>query len=186
VAEAADGNELIQEVAEHTPDVVLLDLNMPEMDGLEAADYLRLQYPDVRIVVLTMMDNDEMILHMMEKGVHSYLVKNSSTGEIIETIQQVVAQGVYTNELMSQAMLRKERDPRRGPRTLNHEITLTEREKEVLELICEGLTSAQIGERLFISPRTAEGHRKKLIAKFEVKNTAQLIIKVIKGGWLHT
>ncbi|HAA10796.1 MAG TPA: DNA-binding response regulator [Cytophagales bacterium] len=184
IAEAAHGAELQSLVPFHTPDVVLMDLKMPEVDGIEATEWLRREWPDVKIIVLSMVGSDQMMVHLMEKGVHGYLIKNVQADELYTAIEHVVHKGVYLNERVSQALLRAMQFKERTPPTLAHGVTLTEREREVLDLICEGLTSAEIGERLFISTRTTEGHRKNLIAKFEVRNTAALIIKAIKDEWV--
>ena len=185
VAEAANGQELKDLVPHHTPEVVLLDLKMPLLDGLEATEWLRQAWPEVKIIVLSMVSTDEMMVHLMEKGVHGYLLKDCQAEELFEAIEHVVEKGVYLNARVSHALLKATQHRTRTKPTLSHGVTLTAREQEVLELICEGLTSTEIGERLFISPRTAEGHRKKLIAKFDVRNTAALIVKAIKDGWVQ-
>ena len=185
IAEAAHGAELQALVPHHTPDVVLLDLKMPEVDGVETTEWLRREWPKVKIIILSMVGSDQMIIHLMEKGVHGYLNKNVQAQELYQAIEHTITKGVYLNERVSQALLRGMQSKQRTPPSLAHGVTLTEREREVLELICEGLTSAEIGEKLFISTRTTEGHRKNLIAKFEVRNTAALIIKAIKDGWVN-
>ncbi|HAP62168.1 MAG TPA: DNA-binding response regulator [Cytophagales bacterium] len=185
VAEAATGRELMDLVPHYTPDVILLDLKMPHVDGLEATDWLRKVWPEVKIIVLSMINTDQMILHMMEKGVHGYLLKDVEAEELFEAIDHVVTKGVYLNERVSQALLKGMQHRTRNKPTLAHGVTLTDREAEVLQLICEGLTSEEIGEKLFISKRTAEGHRKTLIEKFEARNTAALVVKAIKDGWVE-
>ena len=185
VAEASNGQELMSLVPHHRPDVVLMDLKMPQIDGLEATEWLRKAWPEVKIIVLSMISSEQMVVHLMERGVHGYLLKDVQAEELFEAIEHVVTKGVYLNARVSEALLKGVKHRHRAKPTLAHGVTLTEREQEVLELICEGLTSTEIGEKLFISPRTAEGHRKKLIAKFEVRNTAALVVKAIKDGWVQ-
>lgn len=185
VAEAAHGKELMVRLAEHPTDVVLLDLQMPEMDGLEAVEVLLKDYPDLKIIVLSMVDEDRMVAHLMERGVHGYLLKDCRAEELCEAIKAVMDRGYYFNERTSKAMLSAMQSKSRKPPTLAFGQSLSRREKEVLLLICQELTTNEIGEKLFISPRTVEGHRKSLVEKFGVRNIAGLVLKAYKDGWLE-
>lgn len=186
ILEASNGQELIDRIARKTPDVVLLDLQMPVMDGTATADYMREHYPLVKIVVLTMHDEDRMVLHLLEKGVSGYLLKDAEAGEVEKAVRKVMDEGVYLNEFVSRAMLRKMTNKTRVDKPINafynSKILLSEREKEVLVLICEGLSTNEISEKIFLSPRTVEGHRLRILEKTGTKNTAGMVAYAFKNS----
>ena len=185
ILEAGNGQELIDKMPRKMPDVVLLDLQMPVMDGPQTADYLREHWPLVKIVVLTMHDEDRMVLHLLEKGVSGYLLKDAEAGEVEKAVRKVIDEGVYLNEFVSKAMLRKMTNKTAVARPLNafynSKILLSEREKEVLTLICEGLSTNEISEKIFLSPRTVEGHRLRILEKTGTKNTAGMVAYAFKN-----
>ena len=186
ILEASNGQELIDKVPRKTPDVVLLDLQMPVLDGTATADWLREHFPLIKIIVLTMHDEDRMVLHLLEKGVSGYLLKDSEPDEVEKAIRKVIDEGVYLNEFVSKAMLRKMTNKTtvvKQPSTFyNSKVLLSEREKEVLKLICEGLSTAEISERIFLSPRTVEGHRLRILEKTGTKNTAGMVAYAFKNN----
>jgi two-component system, NarL family, response regulator DegU len=186
VLEAANGQELIDKIARKTPDVVLLDLQMPVLDGTATADYLRENHPLIKIVILTMHDEDRMVLHLLEKGVSGYLLKDADPGEVEKAIRKVMDDGVYLNDFVSRAMLRKMTNTstvvKQASTFYNSKILLSEREKEVLKLICEGLSTAEISEKIFLSPRTVEGHRLRILEKTGTKNTAGMVAYAFKNN----
>lgn len=185
ILEASNGQELIDKIARKTPDVVLLDLQMPVMDGTATADYMREHHPLIKIVVLTMHDEDRMVLHLLEKGVSGYLLKDAEAGEVEKAIRKVMDEGVYLNEFVSKAMLRRMTN-RKAVKPVkdfyNSKILLSEREKEVLVLICEGLSTNEISEKIFLSPRTVEGHRLRILEKTGTKNTAGMVAYAFKNN----
>jgi DNA-binding NarL/FixJ family response regulator len=182
VFEASNGKELLEQMENHEPDVLLLDLDMPEVDGLEALKQLRPRFPNLGIIILTMHSDSKMVAYLMELGANSYLLKDTSPEEFRKAISSVIQEGFYFNKMVSQAMLTGLKGQSKKKPTLNDTETLTTREIEVLELICQEYTAKEIAEKLFISHRTVEGHRKNLIEKLGVKNTAGLIVKAIKEG----
>ncbi|NVK84944.1 MAG: response regulator transcription factor [Cytophagia bacterium] len=182
VFEASNGRELLDNIESHQPDVLLLDLDMPEVDGLEALKQLRPKYPDLGIIILTMHSDSKMVAYLMELGANSYLLKDTSPEEFKKAIANVVEEGFYFNKMVSQAMLVGLQGQSKKKPSLGHNEALTSRELEVLELICQEFTAKEIADKLFISHRTVEGHRKNLIEKLGVKNTAGLIVKAIKEG----
>lgn len=187
VLEAANGQELIDRVARKMPDVVLLDLQMPVMDGTATADYFREKYPLVKIVVLTMHDEDRMVLHLLEKGVSGYLLKDANADEVEKAIRKVMDEGVYLNEFVSRAMLRRMTSKPNGltkPTSpfYNSKILLSDREKEVLSLLCDGLSTNEISEKVFLSPRTVEGHRLRILEKTGTKNTAGMVAYAFRNN----
>ena len=186
ILEAANGQELIDRIPRKTPDVVLLDLQMPVMDGMETADYLRDNYPLIKVIVLTMHDEDRMVLHLLEKGVSGYLLKDAEAGEVEKAVHKVMDEGIYLNEFVSKALHRKMTNKTKvnqpGTSFYNSKIILSPREKEVLQLICEGLSTNEISEKIFISPRTVEGHRLRILEKTGTKNTAGMVAYAFKNG----
>lgn len=183
VIEAANGKELLTAMADVIPDVVLLDLEMPEMDGMEACKGIRKSYPDVKVLILTMHEEERMTAYLMEMGANGYLLKNTKKDMLLEAIQTVHETGMYSTDRVTNALLKslKQRSKKApGLSTLQ----LTRREQEVLELIAEELTNTEIGEKLFISEKTVDGHRMNLLSKFGVRNTAGLIMKAVKQGFI--
>lgn len=182
VLEASNGRELLDSIGNHEPDVLLLDLDMPEVDGLEVLKQLRPKMPDLGVIILTMHSDSKMVAYLMELGANSYLLKDTSPEEFRKAIYSVMEEGFYFNKMVSQAMLTGLKGQSKKKPTLAHNEALTSRELEVLELICQEFTAKEIADKLFISHRTVEGHRKNLIEKLGVKNTAGLIVKAIKEG----
>lgn len=193
VGEAENGKELLELLKTTIPDVVLLDLKMPIMDGIEAVKQIRPLYPDVRILMLTSHDDEHFVLHLIELGANGYLIKNAEPNEIKKAIHSVYNHGFYFNELMNNAMLKKlatvsnpEKPQTYPDKTQEEKITipvkLNDRETDVLKGICNELTTAQIAEQLYLSPRTIEGIRTSLIDKLGVKNVAGLVVYAIKNG----
>lgn len=180
--EAESGDELIKGVAKTLVDVVLLDLKMPGMDGMEAAGVLRQQFPTVKIIVMTMYDDEKFIIHLMEKGANGYLLKNADSAEIRKAIYAVHETGYYFNDLVNKALLRKLTVKGNVKPTFRQDISFTERELQVLHLICEEKTNAEIGQSIFLSPRSVEGIRQRLIEKVGVRNTAGLVLFAVKNG----
>ena len=183
IIEATNGQELIEAVALNPPDVILMDLRMPVMDGLAATEKIKALYPAIKIILLTMYDEERLINHMMKVGANGYLLKNEEPEILREAIQAVMEKEFYFNDYVSKALLRgiqkkqKEVRPWKG----NDTVELTKRELEVLELICREHTSPEIAKELFISSRTVENHRKSLLGKTGVRNTAGLIIYAIRN-----
>lgn len=173
---------LKNELEKGDTDILLLDLSMPEIDGIEILKIVKSEYPNVGVIVLTMQHDATLMTYLMELGANSYLLKDCSAEELYEAIRNVHQTGHYFTPSLSQAMLSslKNKSPRKKIMFENQ--PLSPRELEVLDLICQEYTAKEIAEKLFISQRTAEGHRKNLIQKLGVKNTAGLIMKAIREG----
>lgn len=186
ILEAANGQDFIDKLPRRLPDIVLLDLQMPVLDGPATADYLRETYPLIKVIVLTMHDEDRMVLHLLEKGVSGYLLKDADTAEVEKAIRVVLDEGVYLTPFVSRAMLRKMTHKptavAKQPTLFNSKVVLSEREKEVLKLICQGLSTAEISEKIFLSPRTVEGHRLRILEKTGTKNTAGMVAYAFNNG----
>lgn len=187
VLESSNGQELLDAIEgmEHKPDVVLLDLKMPVKDGIETTRELKAEYPEIGVLILTMLDQDDYILHLLDMGANGYLLKNSSATEVQTAIRTVVEKDFYFNQHVSSVMLSGLRRKRKAPPALNNSSHITEREREVLELLCQENTTSEIAERLFVSVRTVETHRKHLMEKLGAKNTAGIVYRAVKEGLLE-
>lgn len=182
VIEANNGADFLEEVSTQAPDVVLLDLKMPGMDGIEVAEKLKIIAPEVKIILLTMHDDEHFIHHVLSLGANGYLLKNEEPAILREAIQKVMTQEYYLNDYVAKALLsnikKKETASTNDKEAL---FTLTPREQEILQLICQERTTSEIAEQLFISKRTVEGHRQNLLDKTGVRNTAGLVIYALKN-----
>ena len=186
VAEAATLAELLAVCEQRLPDVLLLDLQMPHMDGPEVAQLLLGKYPELKIIVLSMHSADKFITQMMKLGARSYLPKDASPEELLKAIEEVLTTGHYFTARISRALMRGVQQPSRQPAAKLLEADhFTPREEEVLRLICEGHTAAEIAAHLFISKRTVEGHWQRLLEKTGTRNVAGLVVFAAKHGMLQ-
>jgi DNA-binding NarL/FixJ family response regulator len=182
VAEAENGEELLQILKGNEADVILLDLKMPVMDGMTATKEIRAQYPDVKILILTMHDEEHMILHMLEAGANGYLLKNADPSEIKKAIFAVTENNYYFNDMVSGTMLKNIMNKNIAVPTFKPVVELDERETKILQLICQECTSAEIGDKIFLSARTVEGLRAGMMEKVGVRNIAGLVMYAVKNG----
>ena len=186
--EAANGKELLEKLYAVTPipNVVLLDLTMPEMNGLDTTRQLKKRFPDIKIIILSVHSEERHIVHMVGEGVNGYLVKNSELSEVVSAVQAVNEKGFYFNESVLRAI--HSGMASKHEKSYNPNSPLTTREKEILELICKEHTTQEIAEKLFLSVRTVDGHRNNLLEKTGARNTAGLVIYALrhdlfKFGW---
>ncbi|MBN8679586.1 MAG: response regulator transcription factor [Chitinophagales bacterium] len=179
--EAANGKELLESLytAAPTPQVVLLDLTMPEMNGLETTRQLKKLFPQMKIIILSVHSEERHIVHMVGEGVNGYLVKNSELTEVVHAVQAVHEKGFYFNESMLRAI--HSGMAHKHEKSYNPNSPITAREKEILELICQEHTTQEIAEKLFLSVRTVDGHRNNLLEKTGARNTAGLVIYALRN-----
>lgn len=175
VKDAENGKELLSLIKNEVPDVVLVDLQMPVMDGSEAAGHIIQKYPDVKIIVLTMHDSNKFILHMMDMGVHAFLLKNTEPDELEQAIYAVADKDFYHNELVATVLRKNVKDKQSGQRPNFEHPDLTDREREILLLICQELTMKEIGQRLYLSENTVRNHRVNIMDKVGVNNIVGLV-----------
>ena len=182
VGEVENGVQLLELLEKVSPDVILLDMKMPEMDGMEATKRIREKNADVKIIVLTMYDDENFVLHMLDMGVNGYLVKNADPDEIIKAIHTVHENNYYFSDLVSKIMLKGLVNKNRVQQRTKENVQLNDKEKEILRLICLEHTNAEIAAKVFLSQRTVEGIRSSLLEKIGVRNMAGLVIYALKNG----
>jgi DNA-binding NarL/FixJ family response regulator len=181
LAEAEDGRELIEHIKRLQPDVVITDIKMPRMDGVAAARHIAEHYPTIGVIALSMFDEDDLIIDMLEAGAKGYLLKNADKNEMTDAIKAVYKDEPYyckhTSQKLAQMVARSKFNPYR------HQVrpVFTDREKEIIIYICDGLTNKEIAAKVFLSVRTVEGLRMKMLEKMNARNTAGIIIYAIKN-----
>lgn len=182
IFEASNGSELVEHLKNTTelPDIIMMDLKMPLLNGVEATKLIHKDFPAIRIIALTSYNTKSFIANMINVGAASYLVKNASPIDMIKTVNEVAQKGFYYNEIVME-VIHQNMISNTGSKTVLDEDFLTEREKEVLELICKQYSSAEIGEMLSLSARTVDGHRNNLLLKTNSKNMAGLVIFAIQN-----
>lgn len=186
VGDAANGKRLIQMAKELQPDIVLTDLKMPEMDGIEAIKRLKELYPVIKSIALSSFDNDAMVIDALEVGAMGYIIKNADRGEIVDAIRMVYTGSPYYCKTTSGRLVKLIARSEFNPYKADASKLFSDKEKEIIRLICEEKTSKEIGELLFMSSRTVEGHRVKILEKMNVKTTAGVAIYAIKNGIYNT
>lgn len=182
IGEAGDGDELMKLLHNGLPDVILMDLKMPGTDGVAATKEIKRLYPGIKVIVLTMYDDEQYIIHMLDIGANAYLVKNTEPSEIINAIHTVFQNDYYFSDMVSKAMLKSIVNKKKITPRFDHAVQLNDRETEILKLICKECTTAEIAEQLYLSQRTVEGLRTGMLEKVGVRNTAGLVLFAAKNG----
>nr|WP_294938438.1 response regulator transcription factor [uncultured Flavobacterium sp.] len=183
IFEASNGNELIDFMKTHNnhPDIIIMDLKMPSLNGVETTKIIHRDFPDVKIIALTSYNTKSFVANMINVGAVSYLVKNTTPQELLTTINEVATKGFYYNEYVMKIILDdlvKTNKNQKSSFDSNH---LTNREKEILQLICKQFSSNEIADKLCISSRTVEGHRNNLLLKTDSRNIAGLVVYAIQN-----
>jgi len=174
--EAEDGKDLIHKMKIKLPDVLLMDIRMPEMDGINAISILRKEYEAVKIIVLTMYDDQEMIARMMEMGANAYLTKTTDPEEIYNAILTCMNDDYYFNELLNKAVLLKLQQKKNTRQFYPNPVTFNEKEISILKLIAQDKTTEEISKEVYLSPRTIETIRQNMKTKVGAKTIAGLIM----------
>ena len=182
VQEAENGDELLAGIAEAAPDVVLMDLRMPGKDGIETTKVISKQYPHIYVLVLSMHEDERFVSHMMENGANGYLLKNAEPQEIKRAIMDVFEKGYYLNNFVNRILIKKAHSKQKSLPSLNNDITISDKEKEVLQYICMEYTAQEIAQKMEISPRTVEAIKDRLMERFGSKNTAGLVFFAVKNN----
>jgi DNA-binding NarL/FixJ family response regulator len=184
VFEAENGEELLKELETIQPDVVLMDLRMPGKDGIETTKEVSKKYPDVKVLILTMFEDERFVSHLMENGANGYMLKNADPSEIKKAIMEVMARGYYLNNFVNRVLLKKSSNRAKTIPSLNNEIVMSDKEKEVVRLLCMEFTASEIAIKMEISPRTVESIKDRLMERFGLKNTAGLVFFAVKNNMI--
>jgi DNA-binding NarL/FixJ family response regulator len=178
--EAENGKEIKNKIAQHiVPDVVLLDVNMPEMDGYETARWLYKNYPQIKVLALSMLSDEKTIIKMLRLGAKGYILKNIDPEELKNALDSIVKKNFYLSEYISGKIisgLHKDADRQEEP------VVLTEKEKDFLRLICSEITYKDIAAQMYVSPRTVDEYRNHLFEKLKVKSRIGLVLYAIRSG----
>lgn len=182
--DAEDGNDLMTQLraAEKVPEIIITDLKMPRLNGVEVTKLLKKEYPNIKVIALTSYFSKPFIVNMISLGAVAYLAKNSTPKLMLKTIKKVSEQGFYYDDQVLKYIHDGILNPGDDTKKSNFDVTyFTKRENEILNLICKQYTTIEIAEKLFISPRTVEGHRNNLLTKTASKNIAGLVVYAIQN-----
>ena len=182
VGEAEDGKELLEMATQQQPDVAIVDIKMPGMDGIEACKNIRKRFPDMKVIALSMFNDDNLIVDMLEAGAKGYLLKNTNKNELIQATKAVHEGNTYYCSATSTKLAKMIAESKFNPYR-NHPVKkFTIRETDIIKLICEQFTNKEIATSLGLSIRTVESHREKIQEKTAAKNSIGVVIYAIKHG----
>ncbi|EAF3368931.1 TPA: two-component system response regulator DegU [Listeria monocytogenes] len=196
VAEAENGKNIVAKVREYKPDIVLMDINMPTVNGLDATEMLVRQFPSIKVIVLTIHDTDEYVTEALRAGAVGYLLKEMDAHELVEAVKIVDNGGAYIHPHVAIKLIREYRhlastNTSQGvygyqqPEVKMPLHILTHRECEVLQLLTDGKSNRGIGETLFISEKTVKNHVSSILQKMKVNDRTQAVVTAIKHGWVY-
>lgn len=178
IAEAANGKQFLELLNTMTPDLVLMDISMPVMDGIEASAIAHEKFPDIKIITLSMYGEEDYYYKMVNAGVKGFVLKNSDIKEVKTALDSVYEGGSFFSSELLQNLVNSLKS---ASKNKDSHTELSERELEILILICQGFSNQEIGDKLFISKRTVDKHRSNILEKSESKNTAQLVVYAIRN-----
>jgi DNA-binding NarL/FixJ family response regulator len=182
IFEASNGDELISflQLNNNHPDIIIMDLKMPVINGVEATKIIRKEFPEIKIIALTSYDSKSFVANMIDVGAVSYLIKNATPQDLLTTINEVALKGFYYTDSVMEVIKQDVLTNKKVKSNFDNNF-LSKREIEVLKLICLQKSSVEIAEQLFISPRTVEGHRNSLLLKTGSRNIAGLVVYAIQN-----
>ncbi|HTI11135.1 MAG TPA: response regulator transcription factor [Puia sp.] len=181
--EAYNGLDFIRQLKPRSlPDLVLLDVYMPEMDGYETALWIKQNYPGIKILALSMYDTDNSIIRMLKNGVKGYILKDIEPTELKMALESVIYKGFYYSEMVTGKLIHTINTLDGGVQKVNHLLRLNDRELEFLKLACTECTYKEIAEQMYLSPRTIDGYRDALFEKLTVKTRVGLVLYAIRNG----
>lgn len=181
VMEAQNGEELLAKIPENVPQVILCDLKMPIKDGIDTTKQITKDYPHIRVIILTMYEDERFVGHLMDCGAAGYLLKSTDPSEINKAIHEVISTGFYLNPFVNKVLVKKNYSKQKFNPFLTTEVVVTDREKEVLTLVCLEFTAAEIALKMDISSRTVEAIKDRLMERFGVKNSVGLVFYAMKN-----
>jgi DNA-binding NarL/FixJ family response regulator len=181
--EADNGKDFIKKLSNHpSPDLVLMDINMPEMDGYDTTLWLKQKHPAIKVVALSMYDSESAIIRMMKCGAKGYILKDSEPAELKEALESLFSKGYYYSELVNSKLMHAINNFDDGGSEIKSLIQITEKETEFLKLICTELTYKEIADKLKISPRTVDNYRDSLFEKLNLKTRVGLAMFAARNG----
>jgi DNA-binding NarL/FixJ family response regulator len=181
VMEADNGDDLLAKIPESLPDVILCDLKMPVKDGIDTTKQVVKQFPNIRVIILTMYEDERFVGHLMDCGAAGYLLKSTEPSEIKKAITDVMRTGFYLNPFVNKVLIKKNYSKQKFNPSLTSETVISEREKEVLTLVCMEYTATEIAKKMDISARTVEAIKDRLMERFGVKNSVGLVFYAMKN-----
>ena len=184
VLEAENGEELLAMIPEAMPEIILCDLKMPLKDGIDATKAITKMFPTIRVIILTMYEDDRFVGHLMDCGAAGYLLKNTEPSEVYKAINDVKRTGFYLSPFVNRILIKKNYSKQKFNPSLATEAVLSEREKEVLMLVAMEFTASEIAAKIFISARTVEAIKDRLMERFGVKNSVGLVFYAMKNRLL--
>lgn len=180
IYEAENGEVLCNLVKKKEPDVILLDIAMPVMDGIKATEYLHQNHPKVKILILTNHNDEQMIIHLIQSGAHGFLLKDTGIETIVDSIHSVMKSGYYFNDHVPKEMLKSLMNSEKITPHFK-KVVLSEREIGIIKLICKEKTNREIADTLCIAVRTVDWHRENILKKIDAKNTAGIVMYAINN-----
>ncbi len=181
VSEAENGDDLLKKIRDTDPDVVLCDLKMPVKDGIDTTKQITKEFPKIRVIILTMYEDERFVGHLMDCGAAGYLLKSTEPAEIRKAVMEVMRTGFYLNPFVNKVLIKKNYSKQKFNPSLTTEVVISEREKEVLTLVCMEYTAAEIAQKMEISSRTVEAIKDRLMERFGVKNSVGLVFYAMKN-----
>lgn len=183
IGEASNGRDLLSLLKAHNPDILLLDISLPDYSGIELCEIVRRDYPGIQVLFLSMYTSEEYIFNAIKAGAQGYLPKNISQTELLLAIRTISQGSEYFSESISNIILKSyiKKAKNKEPESLNPEESLSKRELEILKLFAEGFPNPQIAEKLFISTRTVESHKNHIMQKLGLKSTVDLVKFAIRN-----
>lgn len=182
VATACDGPSMVRAVRQHRPDVLVTDISMPGLNGIDAVRRVRGDHPQMPVLCLSVHDEDRLVLAMIEAGASGYVLKDCSFEELALGVRQVAAGRIYISASLSGVMVREVRNRRVGAPSATAPTPLTPRERELVQLFSEGYTTNEIAERLHVSPKTVATHRENVLHKLQMRGVAELTRYALREG----
>jgi two-component system response regulator DegU len=192
VAEGDDGTQAVGLVEQHQPDVVIMDINMPTLNGVEATGQLVAQFPETKVIILSIHDDENYVSHALKTGAQGYLLKEMDADQLVEAVKVVADGGSYLHPKVTHNLVKEYRRLATSNQGMKKEVEvrrplhlLTRRECEVLQLLADGKSNRSIGEILFISEKTVKNHVSNILTKMNVNDRTQAVVVSIKNGWVE-
>jgi DNA-binding NarL/FixJ family response regulator len=181
IGEASGGSELLELLKKTKPDLVIVDISMKDISGIEVSKQITSLYPELKIMILSMHTNEEFVINAIKAGVNGYLSKDASRDELLDAIKIIYEGGECYSKLVSDNFLKSYVKKYKAEHSLLENKTLTQREIEILKLAAVGLTNKEIADKLFISNKTVDCHKNNIVQKLKLKNTAEMVLYAVKN-----